>query len=171
MNLQFSNKVSKQEVFSSVEKFLQQKDFKIVTTDQSRPWGGFFVIDEMQSKEFIDKFFSSLNIEEVDTNKRLSPKILLVEPGKRLSWQYHHRRSEIWTVLNEEAGIILSYSDAEKNISVYKKDDIIKIKQGERHRLVGLESWGIIAEIWQHSDAGFPTDENDIVRLQDDYGR
>jgi hypothetical protein len=43
--------------------------------------------------------------------------------------------------------------------------------QGERHRLVGLEDWGVIAEIWQHTDAAIPSDESDIVRVQDDFGR
>jgi hypothetical protein len=27
------------------------------------------------------------------------------------------------------------------------------LQQGERHRLVGLEEWGVVAEIWQHTDA------------------
>lgn len=171
MELQFSNNIRKSEVFLSVQKLLQNEGFKILNSDQERPWGGFFVIDESQSKFFIERFFPFLNIDLMQIEKRLSPKILLVEPGKRLSWQYHHRRSEVWTVLNDEVGIVLSDSDTEKNIATYKKGDIIEIKQGERHRLIGLESWGIIAEIWQHGDKNFPTDENDIVRLQDDYGR
>ena len=45
------------------------------------------------------------------------------------------------------------------------------MSQGERHRLVGLKEWGIIAEIWIHTDANHPSDENDIVRLQDDFKR
>ncbi|MCU0327251.1 MAG: phosphoheptose isomerase, partial [Spirosomaceae bacterium] len=40
-----------------------------------------------------------------------------------------------------------------------------------RHRLVGVNEWGIIAEIWQHTDPKNPSDENDIVRVQDDFGR
>jgi mannose-6-phosphate isomerase len=36
---------------------------------------------------------------------------------------------------------------------------------------VGLEDYAVVAEIWQHSDADNPSDENDIVRLQDDFGR
>ena len=39
------------------------------------------------------------------------------------------------------------------------------------HRLVGLSNWGIIAEIWQHTDPEKPSDEEDIVRVQDDFGR
>jgi len=52
-----------------------------------------------------------------------------------------------------------------------KIDDKIKLQQGERHRLIGLAVWGVVAEIWQHTDASDPSDEDDIVRLQDDFGR
>jgi hypothetical protein len=45
------------------------------------------------------------------------------------------------------------------------------LAQGERHRLVGLDAQAIIAEIWQHTDASHPSDEDDIVRVQDDFGR
>jgi mannose-6-phosphate isomerase len=37
--------------------------------------------------------------------------------------------------------------------------------KGERHRLIGLASCGVIAEIWQHTDPKDPSDEEDIVRL------
>lgn len=47
----------------------------------------------------------------------------------------------------------------------------MSLKQGERHRLVGVDEWGIVAEIWQHTDAAHPSDEDDIVRVQDDFGR
>jgi len=49
--------------------------------------------------------------------------------------------------------------------------EIVHLAKGQRHRLVGLDGWGIVAEIWQHTDASNPSDENDIVRLQDDFGR
>ncbi|MEJ7674355.1 MAG: hypothetical protein WKF59_17085 [Chitinophagaceae bacterium] len=102
---------------------------------------------------------------------KLSPKILIVEPGKRLSWQYHFRRAELWKVISGVVGVIKSNSDVENEITKHDPSSAIKLKQGERHRLIGLDSWGIIAEIWQHIDKGHPSDEEDIVRLQDDYGR
>jgi mannose-6-phosphate isomerase len=37
--------------------------------------------------------------------------------------------------------------------------------------LLGTKGWGIIAEIWRHTDAANPSDEDDIVRVQDDFGR
>ena len=49
--------------------------------------------------------------------------------------------------------------------------DQIKLKKGERHRLIGLNDFAVLAEIWQHTDSNNPSDENDIVRLSDDYGR
>lgn len=47
----------------------------------------------------------------------------------------------------------------------------VKLNQGERHRLVRKESWGIVAEIWMHNDENKPSDEEDMVRLEDDYAR
>jgi len=55
--------------------------------------------------------------------------------------------------------------------TILKRGDTITLKKGERHRLVGLNEWGIVAEIWIHTDANHPSDEEDIVRLQDDFGR
>ena len=50
--------------------------------------------------------------------------------------------------------------------------DVITLKKGERHRLIGLRELGrIVAEFWQHTDAESPSNEDDIVRLQDDYAR
>ena len=47
----------------------------------------------------------------------------------------------------------------------------VSLEQGERHRLVGLDSWGIVAEIWMHVDPEHPSNEEDIVRVEDDYAR
>ncbi|MFZ4770871.1 MAG: hypothetical protein ACOYLO_11885, partial [Ferruginibacter sp.] len=64
-----------------------------------------------------------------------------------------------------------SDTDIEAKQRTLTEGKIIKLKQGERHRLIGLEGWGIVAEIWQHTDASHPSDEEDIVRVQDDFGR
>jgi quercetin dioxygenase-like cupin family protein len=50
--------------------------------------------------------------------------------------------------------------------------DVIHIPCGHMHRLVGsLDSWGRVAEIWEHTDPNNLSDESDIVRVQDDYSR
>ena len=96
---------------------------------------------------------------------------MLVAPGKRLSWQYHHRRAEIWKCIEGRVGVITSDTDIEKHEHSLKVGEIIKLKKGERHRLIGLEDWGVVAEIWMHSDEKNPSNEDDIVRVQDDFGR
>jgi hypothetical protein len=49
--------------------------------------------------------------------------------------------------------------------------EVVSLQQGERHRLIGTKGWGVVAEIWMHTDPNHPSDEADIVRLQDDYSR
>lgn len=161
----------KRSVFREVDQSLKEKGIKIQSKDDSRPWGGFFVIDTDSTQVFIDHYFTGASIGQIDTNMHLSPKVLLVQPEQRLSWQYHHRRSEIWTVAEGEVGVIASDTDDQGDLRVLKRGDVIQLSQGERHRLVGLGDWAVVAEIWQHTDPDNPSNEDDIVRLQDDYGR
>ena len=161
----------KEAAFSETGTLLAQLGFTIVKEDKNRPWGGFFVIDESQAVLFANRYFAGENIDELKITQKLSPKILMVAPHMRLSWQYHHRRAEIWKCIKGTAGVITSNTDEEQQQHTLKTGDVIKLKQGERHRLIGLDDWGIIAEIWQHTDAGHPSDEDDIVRVQDDFSR
>ena len=167
----FSAASSKDEIFQEVKNRLEKADFQIDNYDFTRPWGGFFVINEGQVAKFIAKYFPKLNITDLDSEKKLSPKILVVAPEKRLSWQYHDRRAEIWIVEAGTVGVKTSDTDEEGKLQVLNPGEIIKLKQGERHRLIGLDGWGVVAEIWQHIDAENPSDEDDIYRLQDDFGR
>ncbi|HMJ47902.1 MAG TPA: hypothetical protein VK498_11275 [Ferruginibacter sp.] len=157
-------------VFDEVETYLTSF-IRICYIDNSRPWGGFFTIDENDTDIFIQKYYPSLNRQSLSISGKLSPKILLVEPGKKLSWQYHHRRAEIWKVIAGKAMTVTSDTDKEMNQKVLKCGDIVELRQGERHRLIGLDEWGIIAEIWRHTDPANPSDEEDIVRVRDDFGR
>lgn len=161
----------RKEVFAEIEKYLTGLNLKIVSHDFLRPWGGFFVIDETQAKQFADLFFSGIDISTLRISGKLSPKILVVEPGKRLSWQYHHRRAEIWRAVSGTVGVITSFTDEETDTKILTPGQEIRLAQGQRHRLKGLTDWGVLAEIWQHTDAHHPSDENDIVRVQDDFGR
>ncbi|HIY76958.1 MAG TPA: phosphoheptose isomerase [Candidatus Sphingobacterium stercorigallinarum] len=163
--------IDKSELFQEIESQLNEQGFRISNVDQSRPWGGFFVIDEEQAQKFADAYFEGLDVQDLKISGKLSPKILVVGPNKRLSWQYHHRRAEIWRVVRGEVGVVTSPTDEEHELKILKQGDSIRLVQGERHRLVGLESYGVVAEIWQHTDATNPSDEDDIVRVQDDFGR
>jgi mannose-6-phosphate isomerase len=171
MPLNFSTDTPKELIFENIAEYLQKLELKIATQDDTRPWGGFFVLDEGEARKFISLYFPDLTPEELTISGKLSPKILIVAPNKRLSWQYHHRRAEIWKLIGGVAGVITSDTDEEKETMQLNIGDIIQLKQGERHRLIGLDGWGIVAEIWRHTDAENPSDENDIVRVQDDFGR
>jgi mannose-6-phosphate isomerase-like protein (cupin superfamily) len=171
MQLNFTADTAKDLVFEEVTAYLEQNNLKINTKDSTRPWGGFFVIEENEAEKFIQLYFPHLTKETLNISGKLSPKILVVAPNKRLSWQYHHRRAEIWKLIGGSAGVVTSDTDEEKETKELHIGDIIQLKQGERHRLLGTKSWGIIAEIWRHTDAENPSDEEDIVRVQDDFGR
>lgn len=156
--------------FNEIKSYLDQMDLRVVGMDDARPWGGFFVIDENDSAKFINLFFPVLDQSALSGGK-ISPKILMVQPGKKLSWQYHHRRSEVWKLIDGEAAVAKSETDVEAERIQLHKGDIVELKQGERHRLIGLGDWGVVAEIWVHTDHSNPSNEEDIVRLQDDFGR
>lgn len=162
---------TKDQIFDRIESELKVEGFQIIKSDFTRPWGGFFVMDEGQADKFIAHYFPTYKKEQLMLGNKLSPKILVVAPGQRLSWQYHFRRAEIWRVVEGEVGVVISDTDEETDPGQYEPGDQIILTKGQRHRLVGLEDWGVIAEIWQHTEPENPSDEDDIVRLQDDYGR
>lgn len=157
--------------FKKIENEIIAKGFKIISKDFERPWGGFLVIDESQAQDFANTFFDGIDIEALKIGGKLSPKILIVSPDSKLSWQYHHRRAEIWRVFRGKVGISKSFDNIEKPVKILNEKDQIKLKKGERHRLIGLDDFAVVSEIWQHTDPDYPSDENDIVRISDDYGR
>jgi mannose-6-phosphate isomerase len=158
-------------IFENIQKKLETNHFTIVSKDHNRPWGGFFVIAEEQAQTFANHYFEGLDVSTLKRGGALSPKILVVAPNKRLSWQFHHRRAEVWRVIQGQAGIKRSPNDEEGALEILNIGDVITLQQGERHRLIGLDEFTVIAEIWQHTDANHPSDEDDIVRVQDDFGR
>jgi mannose-6-phosphate isomerase len=163
--------LDREKIFKKYETKVKKLGFRIDKQDRTRPWGGFFVIDETQAPLFIETYFPHLSLADFAGYNKLSPKILLVAPHKRLSWQYHFRRAEIWKVVGGVAGVVVSDTDEQTEVQKLPLGTIINLPKGQRHRLVGLDDWGIIAEIWQHTDPENPSDEDDIVRVQDDFGR
>tara|TARA_B110000971_G_C19868068_1_gene434853 strand:+ start:377 stop:853 length:477 start_codon:yes stop_codon:yes gene_type:complete len=158
-------------MYQKIKKEIESFGFSVVSHDFERPWGGFLVIKESQAQEFSNKFFKGLDVDTLKIGGKLSPKILIIKPNARLSWQYHNRRAEIWQVFKGTAGIIRSDSDIEHEMKIYTEGDQIILQQGKRHRLIGLDDYCVVAEIWQHTDADHPSDEDDIIRVQDDFGR
>jgi mannose-6-phosphate isomerase len=98
-------------MFEELEKMLIGQGLDIISCSKDRPWGGFFLIEEKQVQNFANLYFDGLDIKTLKITERLSPKILLVQPSKRLSWQYHNRRAEIWCVVKGTVGIVRSKTD------------------------------------------------------------
>ena len=156
--------------YKNIEDELTNLGFQIVDSNLEKPWGAYFCIDENQAQVFSDKFFDGMDVDSLKIENKLSPKILIVKPNMRLSWQYHNRRAEIWQVYKGQVGVVQSDTDIENELKNYMPGDQIKLRQGERHRLVGLADYGVVAEIWQHTDE-IPSNEDDIIRVQDDFNR
>jgi mannose-6-phosphate isomerase len=161
----------KQDIINEVKKLIDSLGFEVVDTDFTKPWGAFFRLDNKHAEAFIDKYYADIK-DSFETFEGLSPKYLIVQPGERLSWQYHHRRAEHWRVLQGTVGVKLSNDDTEPAETVkLKEGELIQFPELKRHRLIGLDDWGLVVEIWQHTDPNSPSDEADIVRVADDYNR
>jgi len=94
-------------------------------------------------------------------NEKTTVKIITVKPNSRLSLQYHHKRDEFWRVVSGSGKIIIG----EETIDV-KKGDEHSIPKETKHRMMTTND---TLEIMEISFGEF--DENDIVRLEDDYNR
>ena len=108
----------------------------------NRPWGCFYVLHDEPSYKL----------------KRIEVKI-----GERLSYQYHRKRSEAWTIVEGIGSITL-----DGLIKNYKKGETIKIAKGVKHRIenIGKEKL-VLIEVQTGTYFG----EDDIVRISDDYNR
>jgi len=119
-----------------------KEDLEITGRFDRRPWGSFTVLDEGEG-------FKVKRIE--------------VLPGKRLSYQKHAKRAEHWVVVQGTARVTLD--DRELIITT---GDAVDIAVGAAHR---VESAGDETLIFIEVQRGDYLGEDDIVRLQDDYGR
>jgi hypothetical protein len=178
------NKLSELNTDGSVDKKKLTQDicdsavssgYTITEVDTQRPWGAYIRFDDKDAGLLIEDFFSKLDSKDVllDNNVAgLSPKLLIVSPEARLSWQYHLRRSELWSPINN-ANYHSSMDDNNQGeLQAIDSGDILELSALERHRLVGAVGiYSVVAEIWQHRYLDNPSTEDDIVRVEDDYSR
>ena len=108
---------------------------------EKRPWGWFRVLGK---------------------GEKFVVKELFIEEGKRTSLQRHNHREEYWVVV-EGRGIVW-IGESKKEVS---EGAIIFVPRGVKHRIEGGKGGVRIVEVWK----GEILDENDIERLEDDYGR
>lgn len=154
---------------------IDELGYSIVDEDENRPWGAYYRMANGDSERFIHEFFPGLSMDDAKLGHddvTLSPKFLLISPGARLSWQFHHRRAERWRFLTE-GSYYLSDTDLQGKRFHAHPGTVVQLAQGQRHRLCSANSstYTLVAEIWQHTDPRKPSVEKDIVRLADDYKR
>jgi len=90
--------------------------------------------------------------------ERIVMKRLVVEPGFRLSLQYHERKEEAWLVLAGRARVRVGALEGEIGAG-----DIVHVRPGTVHRIEALERLEIV-------EASTP-ELDDVVRVEDDFGR
>lgn len=101
------------------------------------------------------------NFRQFTHNEATTVKILSVNPNTSLSLQYHNHREEFWRVLSGNPIIMIS----DKKINAKAGDEFV-IKKKEVHR---IETKNEGAQILEIAYGNF--DEEDIIRLEDEYGR
>lgn len=174
LSLDLTGTTDKVYLLNEIEKLAGNDGYLTVDRNDEKPWGGYLRFDGKGAEKFIQAFFPGLTLAEAQMgieNAELSPKFLLVSPGQRLSWQKHDRRAERWAFLTSGA-YHKSDTDEQGEVVTVASGEVVQFEQGERHRLVGLtDSYALVAEIWQHSDPNHLSDEDDIIRIQDDYSR
>lgn len=162
------------DILDEIKESLEISGYNVADEDRDKPWGGYVRLDSRQADIFVKDFFPHLTGNQIRLgikDAELSPKLLLVAPEQRLSLQYHLRRSEIWRFLTK-GSYNKSLSDDGGEVIEAKKDEIVQFVTQARHRLIGAAAtYTLVAEVWQHSNPQHTSDEEDIIRLQDDYDR
>ncbi len=91
-------------------------------------------------------------------------KIITIDPGKRLSLQYHELKDESLIVLEGTLRLHLEGDDGEIHLHDLKPGDNSRIPVGRKHRFEALDEQVKLVEV--------STPEiDDVVRLSDDFGR
>ncbi len=94
-------------------------------------------------------------------NKKISAKILVINPKQAISVQYHKKRSEFWKILEGSCKI----KKGNKNIKAKKGDEFYFPKK----TIHSIQAYSKKVKILEISFGKF--EEKDIVRLEDKYGR
>jgi mannose-1-phosphate guanylyltransferase len=113
-----------------------------IHTTAHRPWGTYTILEE---------------------NAGYKVKQITVRPGAKLSYQYHHHRSEHWIVVRGIATITIDDKSFE-----LKANESTYIPKEAKHRLANLQKDELVII---EAQVGTYLGEDDIVRLQDDYKR
>ncbi len=119
-----------------------EKERSVELEKSERPWGRYEVLHESALQKI---------------------KCIWVNPGKRLSYQCHEKRSEHWFILQGSAEITLNGV-----VTQNKVGDSMNIAMGDLHRIANIGSDQVI---FIEIQTGTYFGEDDIERIEDDFGR
>ena len=108
-----------------------------------RPWGNYTVLSDDASDHKVKR--------------------IVVHPGKRLSYQRHSKRAEHWFIVSGTALVTLDGTVTEVHAG-----ESIDIPMEGAHRIANEGTTDVVFIEVQH---GTYFGEDDIVRIEDDYGR
>lgn len=114
----------------------------IFIDSKERPWWRFFVLHDEPS-------YKLMRIE--------------ADPGGCLSYQYHYKRSEAWTIVEGVGNITL-----DGDVRDFLIGETVLIPQGVKHR---IENKGTQKVVFIEVQTGSYFGEDDIIRIEDDYNR
>jgi mannose-1-phosphate guanylyltransferase/mannose-6-phosphate isomerase len=144
-------------------------DDAVLVADKSHAQGVKEALDLIRAKGFGEAAAHSEvhrpwgSYRSVISGDRFQVKLITVKPGGRLSLQLHRHRAEHWVVVKGTAQITCG----EKVFMLYENQSTY-IPQGETHR---LENLGHIPLEMIEVQSGSYLGEDDIVRVEDVYGR
>jgi mannose-1-phosphate guanylyltransferase/mannose-6-phosphate isomerase len=118
--------------------------------------------------DFIRHYRPWGHYQSLDLGTRHQVKRIVVDPGKRLSLQKHAHRSEHWTVVEGVAEVTVGTAPASVVTRTVPANESVHIPKGAVHRLANRGSAPVVVIEVQFGDY---LGEDDIVRLEDDYGR
>ena len=141
-SLMICQREKSQKVKELVENLDEESKFRKIHTTAHRPWGSYTVLED---------------------EKGYKLKRLVVKPHKRLSLQKHFHRNEHWIVVSGTATVVVG--DEKKLV---RPNESTYIKMGQIHR---LSNEGKIPVVLIEAQVGEYTEEDDIVRIEDEFNR
>ncbi|NBP02728.1 MAG: cupin domain-containing protein [Proteobacteria bacterium] len=90
-------------------------------------------------------------------------KKIVINPGESPSYQYHFKRSEIWVLVKGTGKVKI-----DDEVHYYREGDVVFIPKEAKHQMTNI---GDADLIFIEVQLGESFEEEDIVRLEDKYGR
>lgn len=129
-----------------LESSLLSKGYQVKRKCLDKPWGASWIIGNDSIKKFVREYFSYFT--EIDISKKsIYAKVLMIKPNSSRAGKCYHDKSQFWQVIDGEIGIVTNVPNGQFKMQFYKKNDFVHIREKERYRVFGLESYGVVAEI------------------------